>query len=312
MERVVIIGSGPAGLTAAIYAGRANLSPLVITGTTVGGQIALTGDVENYPGFPEGVSGAELPNRMRQQAERFGMRTQTDEIVEVDLSQHPFVLKGREQEYQTQALIVATGASPRKLGVPGEKEFVGKGVSYCATCDGFFYKEKEVAVVGGGDVAVEEAIFLTKFASKVFIIHRRDRLRAAQITQDRAQSNERIAFVWDSVVEEILGDAQQGVSAVKLKNVKTEEISELPVHGVFVFVGYTPNTQLFKGQLELNEQGYIKSDRRMRTNVPGVFAAGDVQDPFYHQISTALGSATIAAIEAERFIAELEHRSYPG
>ena len=311
MEKVVIIGSGPAGLTAAIYAGRADLSPLVISGSAIGGQIAVTDDVENYPGFPEGVSGAELPARMQAQAERFGMRMETNEIVEVDLSVHPFVLKGYSQEYMTQTLIIATGASPKKLKVPGEKEFTGKGVSYCATCDGFFYRDKEVAVVGGGDVAVEEAIFLTKFARKVSVIHRRDQLRAAQITQDRAKSNEKISFVWDSVVEEILGDNQQGVTEVRLKNVKTEEERILSADGVFIFIGFSPNTQLFKGQLELDEWGYLKCDERMRTSVPGVFGAGDVQDPIYHQISTAIGSATIAAIEAEKFIADLEHRTYP-
>lgn len=312
MEKVVIIGSGPAGLTAAIYAGRANLSPLVISGSAIGGQIAVTDDVENYPGFPEGVPGAELPARMQAQAERFGMRMETDEIVEADLSVHPFVLKGYAQEYVTQTLIIATGASPKKLRVPGEKEFTGKGVSYCATCDGFFYKDKEVAVVGGGDVAVEEAMFLTKFARKVSVIHRRDQLRAAQITQDRAKSNEKISFVWDSVVEEVLGADQQGVTGVRLKNVKTEEERMLSVDGVFIFIGFSPNTRLFKGQLELDEWGYLTCDQRMRTNVPGVFGAGDVQDPVYHQISTAVGSATVAAIEAEKFLADLEHRSYPG
>lgn len=309
MERLIIIGSGPAGWAAGIYAGRAQLEPLLITGTAVGGQMTLTPEIENYPGFPEGISGQELTQLMQQQAERFGTRVQMDEVTAVELSNHPFKVVTYGEEYETKALIIATGTSPRKLEVPGEAELTGRGVSYCATCDGFFYKDRKVVVVGGGDAAIEEAIFLTKFASQVYVVHRRNRLRAEKIFQERAFRNEKIEFVWDSVVTEILGDEK--VTGVRLKNVKTEEESVLETDGVFIYVGAIPNTGFLKGQLELDDRGYIATDRQCHTSVPGVFAAGDVQERVLKQVATAVGSGAMAAMEAEKFIAELEDRAYP-
>jgi len=309
MEEVVIIGSGPAGLAAAIYAGRSQLSPLLITGNALGGQAATTSEVENYPGFPNGISGAELTQLMQQQAERFGARLEMDEVVEVNLRQHPFAVKTYSGTYEVKSLIIATGVSPRLLGVPGEDRFKGRGVSYCATCDGFFYKDKTVVVVGGGDAAVEEAIYLTRFASQVYIIHRRNRLRAQKFVQERAFRNSRIEIVWDSVVTEVLGEEQ--VTGVRIKNVKTGEESVLAADGMFTYIGNIPNTKLFEGQLELDDRGYIVTDRRMHTSVPGVFAAGDVQERVLKQIATAIGSGATAAMEAEKFIAELEGRAYP-
>jgi len=309
MENLIIIGSGPAGFTAGIYAGRAQLEPLLITGTAVGGQMALTPEIENYPGFPEGISGQELTQLMQQQAERFGTRVQMDEVTAVELSNHPFKVVTYGEEYETKALIIATGTSPRKLGVPGEAEFTGRGVSYCATCDGFFYQGRKVVVVGGGDAAIEEAIFLTKFASRVYVVHRRNRLRAEKIFQERAFRNEKIEFVWDSVVTEIVGDGK--VTGVRLKNVKTEEGSVLETDGVFIYVGAIPNTGFLEGQLELDDRGYIVTDRQCHTSVPGVFAAGDVQERVLKQVATAVGSGAMAAMEAEKFIAELEDRAYP-
>ena len=309
IHEVIIIGSGPAGLSAAIYASRAGLSPLLLTGRAIGGQAATTDRIENYPGFPEGIAGSELTRLMQEQAERFGAQVVLDEVTVVDLSAHPFKVKTYDKEYAAKALIVATGISPRKLGVPGEEEFIGRGVSFCATCDGPFYKDKGVVVVGGGNSAVEEALFLTRFASKVHIVHRRDRLRADRILQARAEGNERIEFVWNSVVTEILGDVK--VMGVRLKNVKTGEESVLEADGVFVYIGNVPNTQLFAGQLELDERGYIVTDERQRTSVNGVFAAGDVQERVLQQVATAVGSGAKAAMEVERFIAELEGRVYP-
>lgn len=309
MEEVVIVGSGPAGLAAAIYAGRSQLSPRVITGTALGGQAATTSEVENYPGFPKGIGGAELTKLMQQQAERFGARVEIDEVVEVDLGQHPFVIKTYGGAYETKSLIVATGVSPRLLGVPGEDKFKGRGVSYCATCDGFFYKDKSVVVVGGGDAAVEEALFLTRFAAKVYLVHRRNRLRAQKVAQQRAFENDKIEIVWDSVVTKVLGEDQ--VTGVRLKNVKTESESVLAVDGMFTYIGNIPNTKLFEGQLELDDRGYIVTDRRMNTSVRGVLAAGDVQERVLRQIATAVGSGAIAAMEADRFIAEIEGRAYP-
>ncbi len=306
---VIILGSGPAGLTAAIYAARARRSTLVLAGSSLGGQAAITDMVENYPGFPEGIHGAELTQRMQQQAERFGAQVELDEATAVDLSQHPFRITAYGGEYQARALVVATGASPRKLGVPGEKEFTGRGVSYCATCDGFFYRGKEVAVVGGGNSAVEEALFLTRFADRVYIIHRRSRLRADAIVQERAFANDKITIVWEHQVTEILGE--QTVTGVRICHCDTREERVLPVSGVFVYIGMVPNTQLFQGQLELNEWGYIVTDGAQHTNVPGVFAAGDVQELYLPQIATAVGSGARAAMEADRFLAELEHRAYP-
>jgi len=309
VEKLIIIGSGPAGLTAGIYAGRAQLSPLLITGRAPGGQIALTSEVENYPGFPEPVTGQELARLMQKQAERFGARMAMDEVTGVDFSGHPFKVKTYAQEYEARAVIIATGVAPRKLGVPGEEEFTGRGVSYCATCDGFFYQNRTVVVVGGGDAAVEEAMFLTRYASKVYLVHRRNRLRATKITQERAFKNEKIEWVWDSVVTEILGD--QGVAQVRLKNVKTGAESLLRTDGIFIYIGNVPNTQFLHGQVELNERGYIVTDRRCHTSVPGVFAAGDVQEWNLQQVATAVGSGAIAAMEADRFIAGLEGTVYP-
>jgi len=309
MEEVVIIGSGPAGLTAAIYAGRSQLSPLLITGNALGGQAATTSEVENYPGFPNGIGGAELMQLMQQQAERFGTRVEMDEAVEVNLRQHPFVIKTYSDTYEAKSLIISTGVSPRLLGVPGEDRLKGQGVSYCATCDGFFYKDKTVVVVGGGDAAVEEALYLTRFASKVFIVHRRNRLRAQKLAQERAFENRKIELVWDSLVTEVLGEEQ--VTGVRIKNTKTGEESVRAADGMFTYVGNIPNTQLFQGQLDLDDRGYIVTDRRMHASVPGVYAAGDVQEHVLKQIATAIGSGAIAAMEAEKFIAEMEGRAYP-
>lgn len=309
MHKLVIIGSGPAGLAAAIYAARANLAPLLIAGKDLGGQVALTAQVENYPGFPQGISGAELARLMQEQAVRFGTRLEVDEVVEVDLSTRPFKVKTYSQEYEAQALIIATGTSPRKLQVPGEAEFAGRGVSYCATCDGFFFRDKSVVVVGGGDAAVKEALFLTKFATKVYIVHRRDQLRAEQIIQERAKRDEKMEFIWDTVVTEIVGG--DNVTGVRLKNLQSGQESLLPAEGVFIYVGNTPNTALFEGKLELDEEGYIVTDSQQRTRVPGVFAAGDVQEGVLRQIATAVGTGAKAAMEAERYLAELEDRAYP-
>jgi thioredoxin reductase (NADPH) len=308
---VVILGAGPAGLTAAIYAARANHTPLVVTGPLLGGQLALTTEVENFPGFPDGIMGPELIELMQRQAERFGATMRLGEVAEVELAQSPLRLTLDGDSIETRALIVATGASARTLEVPGEREFFGRGVSTCATCDGFFYRDKTVAVVGGGDSAVEEGTFLTRYASKVFLVHRRDRLRASQILQDRAMKNEKIAFIWDTVVDEIKGDQQSGVRAAHLRNVKTGAEAELPVDGVFLAIGHIPSTKLFEGQLKLDEQGYIVTDSRMHTNLRGVFACGDCQDHIYRQAITAAGSGCVAAIEAEKFLAEIQGRAYP-
>lgn len=309
MRKVIIIGSGPAGLTAGIYAGRAQLEPLLIAGNLLGGQPTLTHVVENYPGFPEPLPGQELAQLMQRQAERFGARILQDEVVGVDLSNRSLEVQTWGESYQAQALIIATGVSPRKLGVPGEEEFAGQGVSYCAVCDGFFYQDMQVAVVGGGDSAVKEAIFLTRFAEQVTVIHRRDRLRATQVLQKRAFANERIDFLWDSVVREIVG--QQAVTGVRVENVKNGEFSLVPVDGVFIYVGSTPNTEFLKGELELDERGYIVVDERGHTSRRGVFAAGDVRKGVLKQVATAVGSGAVAAMEAEEYIAELEGRSYP-
>jgi thioredoxin reductase (NADPH) len=308
---VVILGAGPAGLTAAIYAARANLSPIVITGPLFGGQLALTTEVENFPGFPDGVLGPELMELMKRQAERFGAEVRIGEVTEVALTRYPLRLNLDGELLETKTLIVATGATARLLDVPGEATFFGKGVSTCATCDGFFYRGKTVAVVGGGDSAVEEGTFLTRYASKVYVIHRRDRLRASQILQDRAMQNEKISFIWDTVVEEIIGKEDTGVSAARLHNVKTGVEEELPVDGVFIAIGHTPTTTLFDGQLKLDTQGYIVTDSRMHTNLRGVFACGDCQDHIYRQAVTAAGTGCMAAIEAEKFLAEVEERAYP-
>lgn len=309
MEEVVIIGSGPAGLSAAIYAGRSQLAPLVITGSALGGQAASTSEIENYPGFPNGSSGAELTELMQQQAEHFGARFQMDEVTEVSLREHPFVVKTYGATYQAKALIVATGVSPRLLGVPGEAELKGRGVSYCAVCDGFFYKDRTVVVVGGSDAAVEEAMFLTRFASKVYVVHRRNRLRAQKVLQERAFANDKLEFVWDSVITQVVGT--DSVAGVRVRNVNTGEKAVLKVDGMFTYIGNVPNTKLFDGKLELDKQGYIVTDRSMHTSVAGVLAAGDVQEHVLKQVATAVGTGAIAAMEADKFISELEGRAYP-
>jgi len=296
---VIIIGSGPAGFSAALYAGRAHLDTLVITGNELGGQVATTSEVENYSGFPDGITGPELVERMQKQAERFGARVEMDYITAVDLSKRPFTLTGYNGEYTARALIVATGASPRKLDVPGEQEFTGRGVSYCATCDGWFFQDKEVLVIGGGDSALEEGLFLTKYA-KVTIVHRRDELRAGPTMQKRARENPKVHFIWDSVIEEIVGDA--AVKTVKLRNVKTGEISELATGGVFVFIGHLPNTQLFAGQLEMDDLGYLVTDKQMSANVEGVWVAGEAGDPHFRQVITSAGMGAAAAIESQRWL----------
>ncbi len=303
MENVIVLGSGPAGLTAALYAARANLNPLVISGPDLGGQIATTTDVENYPGFPEGLTGPELIEYMQKQAERFGARLEFDTITSVDLTQPPFKLVGNV-EYQARSLIIATGASPRKLGVPGEKELVGRGVSYCATCDGFFFKAKELMVVGGGDSALQEGLFLTKFASKVQVVHRRDALRAGYVLQERARKNEKLSFIWNSVILQVLGD--KAVKAVRLRNVQTGEESEKPVDGVFVYIGHIPNTDIFKGKLAMDEEGYLMVDGKLHTNIPGVFAAGEVHDKWFRQAIVSSGYGCMAAMETEKYLASLE------
>ncbi len=311
VENVIIIGSGPAGLTAGLYTARAELNPLLFTGQEIGGQVSITNEVENYPGFPEGITGPELVERMQKQAEKFGCRIEYDYVSKVDFQRHPFYIETASgKQYLAKAVIVATGATPRRLGVPGEQEFTGRGVSYCATCDGFFFRGKEVVVVGGGDSAVEEGLFLTRFATKVRIVHRRDQLRASQILQRRAFANEKIEFIWDTVVTSINGDG--AVQSVTLKNVKTGEERELKTDGVFIYIGHVPNNELFVGQLEMDDLGYIITDQRMHTSVPGVFAAGEIQDRVFRQVATSVGQGCAAAMEAEKFIAELEDRGYEG
>jgi len=306
MRNVVIIGSGPAGLTAAVYAARANLSPLLIEGWQSGGQLTTTTEVENYPGFAKGIMGPELMKEMRAQAERFGTEFLTGDMSSIDVTKRPFtVTVDGEKTVRAKTLIIATGASAIPIGLKNESRLTGHGVSTCATCDGFFFKGKELIVVGGGDSAMEEATFLTKFATKVSIVHRRDKLRASKIMQDRAVKNEKIAFVWNSVVEDILGD--NVVTGVRLKNVVTGRTSELRCAGVFVAIGHRPNTGLFVGQLEMDQKGYILTKNGMATNIPGVFAAGDVQDSKYRQAVTAAGSGCMAAIDAERFLESGSH-----
>jgi thioredoxin reductase (NADPH) len=304
MHNVVIVGSGPAGLTAAIYTARANLSPLLIEGWQSGGQLTTTTEVENYPGFAKGIMGPELMKEMRTQAERFGTQFLTGEVTAVNLKTRPFTITVEdEQAVEAKTLIIATGASPITLGLPNEGRLWGHGVSSCATCDGFFFKGKELVVVGGGDSAMEEATFLTKFATKVSIVHRRDKLRASKIMQDRAMKNEKIAFVWNSMVEDVLGEHL--VSAVRVRNIVTGKSSDLPCAGLFLAIGHRPNTALFTGQLEMDATGYLITHQGTAASVPGVFAAGDVQDAHYRQAVTAAGSGCMAAMDAERFLETL-------
>ena len=304
-QDVIVIGGGPAGLTAALYAARAAASPLVLIGEAVGGQAATTHEIENYPGFPDGVGGAALAQQMQAHAERFGAKISFELVTSVDFQVHPFKVRTRTQEYTAKTAIVSTGSSPRKLGVPGEKEYSGHGVSYCATCDGYFFKDKDVVVVGGGNSALDESLFLARLVNSIKIVHRRDELRADPILQERASAQDKIEFVWNSVVEEILGENREA-NAVRVRNVQSDEVSTIETGGVFVYIGHLPNTEVFRGQLELDEFGYIVTDRRQHTSVPGVFAAGDVQDAVFRQIVTAAGTGSAAAIEAVRYLDELE------
>jgi thioredoxin reductase (NADPH) len=307
MRDVVIIGSGCAGLTAAIYAARANLQPLVIRGHEAGGQLTLTTLVENYPGFPKGVQGPELIELMQRQAEVFGAEFHEGDVTRVDLSHRPFTIEIGTEKIETQALIVATGASAKMLGLESERRLLGHGVSTCATCDGYFYRGKEVVVVGGGDTAAEDALFLTRYAKRVNVVHRRNQLRASKIMQKRMFDNKAINIIWDTVVTDVLDPAKGEVTGVRLKNVKTGEESVKECDGVFVAIGHSPNTHLFKGQLEMNDVGYLVVKNGSQTNVPGVFAAGDCRDPVYRQAVTAAGTGCMAAIDAERFLAEVGH-----
>jgi thioredoxin reductase (NADPH) len=305
-SKVVIIGSGPAGLTAALYAARANLEPLVIRGLQPGGLLATTSEVENYPGFPEAIGGFELMQRMEDQAARFGARYLDDIVARVDFSVRPFRLTtDGGEEVTADTVIISTGASPRKLGVPGEDKLANRGVSYCATCDGFFFRGKKVVVVGGGNSALDEGLFLTRYVTDLTIVHRRDQLRADSILQERAFANPKVHFVWNSIVSEILGDEK--VTGVRIKNLQTGEETVLEADGVFPYIGHVPNTGIFKGQIALDEAGYILTDGRTRTNVPGVFAAGDAVDHIYRQAVTAAGDGCKAAMEATWYLAEQEH-----
>ncbi|PIR20656.1 MAG: thioredoxin-disulfide reductase [Deltaproteobacteria bacterium CG11_big_fil_rev_8_21_14_0_20_47_16] len=304
-HEVVILGSGPAGLTAAIYAARADLKPLVIEGMQPGGQLTITTEVENYPGFPKGILGPDMMMAFREQAARFGTEFLAGDVTVVDLKATPKKITLGKNELTADTIIISTGASARLLGLPSEKKLMGHGVSACATCDGFFFKGLEVAVVGGGDTALEEATFLTKFASKVTVIHRRDTLRASKAMQQRAFDNKKIQWIWDTAVEDFIDDGSGKLSAVKLKNLKTNELSELKCDGCFVAIGHVPNTSLFKGQLKLDEKGYIvPNPYRTTTDIPGVFACGDVQDSYYRQAVSAAGTGCMAALDAERYLAE--------
>jgi thioredoxin reductase (NADPH) len=307
VRNVAVIGSGPAGLTAALYAARANLKPLVLEGLEAGGQLMLTTAVENFPGFQEGILGPDLMAAMRGQAERFGADLRRGDVVKVELGRQPFVITTEEETVEARSVIIATGASAKLLGLPAERKLMGHGVSTCATCDGFFFRGKPIAVVGGGDSALEEATFLTRFASHVTVIHRRDTLRASKIMQDKAFANPKITFEWDTEVVDVKDPALGVVSAIQLRNLKTGAEKDLEIEGLFVAIGHTPNTALFTGQLEMDEAGYLITRDGAKTNIPGVFACGDVQDHVYRQAITAAGSGCMAALDAERY---LEHHGH--
>jgi thioredoxin reductase (NADPH) len=300
LRDLIIMGGGPAGLTAAIYAGRAAITPLVLAGAAPGGQIITTNLVENYPGFPEGINGFDLAFAFQQQAQRFGAEMVQEAVSRVDFTVRPFVVETHEQAYEARAVIIATGAFPRRLGIPGEHEFFGQGVSTCATCDGFLFKDKATVVVGGGDSALDEGLFLTRFAREVTVVHRRDELRASKQLQERAFSNPKMRFVWDSVAEEILGEKK--VTGVRVRNVKTDQTQVIPADGVFIYVGLIPATKLFRDQVALDEAGYVVVDEHQQTSVPGVFAAGDVHNPEFRQCVIAAGSGATAAMAAERYL----------
>ncbi|MCK5486077.1 MAG: thioredoxin-disulfide reductase [Desulfobacterales bacterium] len=304
MEDLIIIGAGPAGLTAGLYAARARLKTLMLEKLSPGGQVLMTDWVENYPGFPDGISGFELMDKMRRQAEKFGLDIKSTEVSRLDVLKEKQILATDNGTLESKAIILACGATPQRLGIEGESLLTGKGVSYCATCDGPFYREQEVAVIGGGDTAVEEALFLTKFASKIYLVHRRDKLRATKLLQERAWSEEKIEIIWDSIPKRIVGEA--GVEGIDLKNVKTGEESHLPVQGVFVFIGYRPNNELVKNLLELDERGFVVTNKFMETSEVGVFAAGDVRSKLLRQISTAVGDGATAAFAAERYLESLK------
>ncbi len=302
IRKVIILGSGCAGSTAAIYSARANLEPLVLEGIEPGGQLSLTSNIENFPGFPEGISGLELVENMKKQAQGFGAEYRMENVVEADLSSRPFTIKTGEETYQAHSLIIASGASAQLIGLESEKILLGKGVSTCATCDGFFYRGQEVVVVGGGDTAMEDAIYLTRFCEKVTVVHRRDELRASQIMGDRAKSNPKITFIWDSVVTEVLDPEKGEVEAVRIKNVKSGEETVYKTNGVFIAIGHKPNTGIFKGQLDQSPNGYLLVHDGYHTNVEGVFAAGDVHDEHYRQAITAAGAGCGASLDCERFL----------
>jgi thioredoxin reductase (NADPH) len=301
MKDVVILGSGPAGLTAAIYTARANLAPVVVEGLKAGGQLMDTTDVENYPGFPEGVMGPDLMEKFKQQAERFGTTFVRGDATRVNLTKRPMTVSTDEETIEAKAVIIATGASPLELGLPGEKKYAGRGVSYCATCDGFFFREKEIVVVGGGDTAMEEALFLTRYGKRVTVVHRREELRASKIMADRAQANEKIEFLWNSVVEEVLGDGTK-VQSMRVKNVKTGEVTDRSCEGFFVAIGHRPNTELFRDLLPTDDQGYLTPGKGSFTELEGVFMAGDVHDHHYRQAVTAVAAGCMAAIDCERWL----------
>ena len=313
IHETLIVGSGPAGFTAGLYAARANLNPILFTGQEYGGQVSLTFEIENYPGFPEALGGPELVERMKAQAERFGLQVEFDFVTAIDADAHPYTLRTEAgRTYRTRSVIAATGARPRFLGIPGEKEMTGKGVSYCATCDGFFFRDKDVVVVGGGDSALEEGLFLTKFASRVRIIHRRDELRASQILQKRARSHDKIEFVLNTVVTRIHADADASVAGIDVQDTQNGATGSLDTDGVFIFVGHIPNNELYRRDFHLDEEGYLVTDKHMRTNVPGVFAAGEIQDKVFKQVATSVGQGCAAAMQAEKFLAELEETGWPG